>query len=58
MISTDGSDAALDALFARMERQAAAIAEANARSARMERRLDERRWRRPDLLWPGFTKGS
>ena len=56
MIATD-ADAALTALLARLKRQAAALAEARAEAARMARRDDARRWRRPDLLWPLFTRG-
>ena len=48
---------AFDALATRLERQAAALAEARAREALLARQQDARRWRQADLLWPLFAKG-
>jgi hypothetical protein len=55
MIASEGR-ASFDALLVILEQRASQIADARARSAQMARSGDERRWRRPDLLWPTFVK--
>ena len=57
MNATDPS-ASFDALLVVLEQRAAALAEARAQSAQMERVGDERRWRRPDLLWPTLVRNG
>lgn len=44
----------LDALAARLRKQAAALVEARLAVARVR---PDQRWRRAALLWPLFTKG-
>jgi hypothetical protein len=48
---------AFDTLASELEAEAAAIAEAHARTAQLADANDPARWRRPDLLWPRFGKG-
>jgi hypothetical protein len=48
---------AFDALAARLAARAATLARAHAAARLLARRGDERRWRRPGLLWPLFAKG-
>jgi len=55
------ADTAFDALAARLAARAQALAQARVGARTVERLLarrgDERRWRRADLVWPGFAKG-
>ncbi|MBS0255828.1 MAG: hypothetical protein JSS36_11635 [Proteobacteria bacterium] len=46
-----------DQLLAALEAQVRAEAEAAAQNRALARAADPLRWRRPGLLWPGFTKG-
>ena len=45
----------LDDLVTQLTQQAAALAEANARSAQLASRQDPVRWREASLVWPLFT---
>ncbi|MEO7248108.1 MAG: hypothetical protein ABIW31_06600 [Novosphingobium sp.] len=56
MISGDASGA-FDALAARLEQKAKAIAEASAQASALGKRANPSRWRNARLLWPLFTKG-
>ncbi|MEO6092182.1 MAG: hypothetical protein ABIT04_05895 [Novosphingobium sp.] len=56
MIAADARGA-FDALEARLERQAASLAEARARDTLLARQQDVRSWRHSGLLWPLFGKG-
>ena len=56
MIESNAASA-FDALASTLEAQAAALAVAHAQTRQLSDRNDPARWRRPDLLWPGFAKG-
>ncbi len=56
MISGD-ANTSFDALAARLEQKARAIAEAAARSSSLGKSANPARWRSARLLWPLFTKG-
>jgi hypothetical protein len=56
MIESNAASA-FEALADQLERQAAALAEAQRQSAELTRADDPVRWRSADLLWPTFGKG-
>ncbi|MCJ2178677.1 hypothetical protein [Novosphingobium album (ex Hu et al. 2023)] len=52
-----GVRAGFDALATQLVRRARTLAAAHLQTRVLAARGDETRWRRPDLIWPLFTKG-